>query len=95
MRVSLLADGADGMILAVEDGGPGFPDAGVVERGRSEGRSTGLGLDIVAGTARAAGGEVKLGASRRLGGAMVVVSLPQYQFPRDRERSIRRRRLDR
>lgn len=65
------------ILLTVEDGGSGFPDAGVLERGRSDADSTGLGLDIVAQTARAAGGSIQLGSSKRLGGAMVVVRFPR------------------
>ena len=36
----------DDVLLAIEDGGPGLPDLGVLERGRSHGSSSGLGLDI-------------------------------------------------
>jgi signal transduction histidine kinase len=92
MAVSLFADGDHGIVLAVEDAGPGFRDAGVLERGRSDGQSTGLGLDIVGETTRSAGGEMKIGSSRRLGGAMVVVRLPLHRPGRDRDRSVRRHR---
>lgn len=61
--------------LMVEDGGPGFPDLGVAARGVSGRGSTGLGLDIVARSARTVGGSLELGRSRR-GGARVVVRLP-------------------
>lgn len=95
LRVSLLADDPDGLVLAVEDSGPGFPDLGVMERGRSGSNSTGLGLDIVSATTAQAGGKVRLGRSRRMGGAMVVVWLPVFRFERERDRSIRRRSVGR
>jgi len=71
-----LARLGDTAILRVDDGGAGFPDAGVVERGRSEGSSTGLGLDIAKRTAASAGGSLAVTASRRLGGASVEIRLP-------------------
>ncbi len=74
--VSVLRDSSGHAVVAVEDGGPGFPDGRVVERGRSGGDSTGLGLDIVSSTMKTAGGSMKIGSSRRLGGAMVVLQLP-------------------
>lgn len=79
--VSVMRDSTDHAVVAVEDGGPGFPDARVVERGRSGGDSTGLGLDIVASTVRSAGGSIQIGSSRRLGGAMVVLRLPIDRVP--------------
>lgn len=94
--VSVLVDSSGEAVLAVEDSGPGFPDAGVLERGRSGGNSTGLGLDIVAGTARSAGGSIQVGVSRRLGGAMVVIRLPADNPPiDDSQRSAGRRRFSR
>jgi len=65
----------DDILIAVEDGGPGFPDAGVLERGRSEG-SSGLGLDIARRSAVAAGGDLRVGSSKRLGGSLVAIRLP-------------------
>ena len=54
------------VLLAVEDGGPGIDDpAAVLDRGASAGGSTGLGLDIAASTARAAGGELRIERVRR------------------------------
>lgn len=67
---------ADDVLLAVEDGGPGLPDIGVLERGRSHGSSSGLGLDIARRAAEAAGGDLRAGTSRRLGGAMIAIRLP-------------------
>lgn len=67
---------SDDVLLAVEDGGPGLPDLGVLERGRSHGSSSGLGLDIARRSTEAAGGDFRVGASRRLGGAMIAIRLP-------------------
>jgi signal transduction histidine kinase len=70
--------GEDGRVrLVVEDGGPGITDAAaVLDRGASEGGSTGLGLDIAASAARAAGGELRVEASGALGGSRIVLDLP-------------------
>jgi signal transduction histidine kinase len=53
-----------GAEVVVADGGPGVtePDA-AVERGRSDGGSTGLGLDIARRTAEASGGRLTIGSS--------------------------------
>ncbi len=67
---------SDDVLLAVEDGGPGLPDLGVLERGRSHGSSSGLGLDIARRSTEAAGGDFRVGASRRLGGTMIAIRLP-------------------
>jgi signal transduction histidine kinase len=61
-------------LLRVEDGGPGFPDDSVLERGRGHG--TGLGLDIARRTAESAGGTLVIGRSP-LGGAAVMVTIPR------------------
>lgn len=62
------------VLLTVDDAGPGVadPDAALT-RGVSVGGSTGLGLDIVARAARAAGGELEIGGAP-MGGARVRVS---------------------
>lgn len=65
-------DGEDGIAMIVEDHGPGFPEAGVVERGASAAGSTGLGLDIVQRAAARAGGSLQVG-DRPGGGARVTV----------------------
>lgn len=62
-------------ILVIEDQGPGF-SADMAERGLSPGGSTGLGLDIVARTARSGGGEMTIGASET-GGGRVTVTFPK------------------
>lgn len=49
---------APGLVeLVVADQGPGIADDGLLKRGASGGRSTGLGVDIVRRTAESAGGE--------------------------------------
>lgn len=67
---------SEDVLVAVEDGGPGLPDLGVLERGRSHGSSSGLGLDIARRSTEAAGGDFRVGTSRRLGGAMIAIRLP-------------------
>jgi signal transduction histidine kinase len=51
-----------GAVVTVADEGPGIPD-GAVERGRSGGGSTGLGLDIARRTAEASGGGMHVSSS--------------------------------
>jgi signal transduction histidine kinase len=63
-----------GARLSVADDGPGLPGPDVLERGRSERGSTGLGLDIVRRAAAGSGGTVTIGSSAS-GGARVVVEL--------------------
>lgn len=67
---------AGGVVIGVDDGGPGFP-AGLdpLARGVSGGGSTGLGLDIARRTVERVGGTVRVGKSR-LGGASVELVLP-------------------
>ncbi len=75
LAVTLAAREEGGLVLTVEDGGPGFPDGlDVVRRGTSGAGSTGLGLSIVDKTATESGGGLVLGPSP-LGGARVVVEL--------------------
>ena len=62
--------------LIIEDAGTGFADDSVLERGRSGGAGTGLGLDIARRTATSAGGDLRIGSSDRLGGAAVTVTFP-------------------
>ncbi len=63
-------------LLVIEDGGDGFPDDSVINRGISNSQSTGLGLDIVRRTAESAGGRLTIGSSPHLRGARVLVELP-------------------
>jgi signal transduction histidine kinase len=65
----------DRIELAVDDGGPGIADESVLDRGSSAAGSTGLGLDIAASSAQAAGGALRVERSP-LGGARVVLDLP-------------------
>jgi len=75
VAVTVAARPEGGLVLTVEDGGPGFPaDLDVVERGTSGAGSTGLGLSIADKTATESGGGLSLGASS-YGGARVVVEL--------------------
>jgi signal transduction histidine kinase len=65
--------------VVVDDAGPGFASADV-ERGRSGGDSTGLGLDIARRTAQATGGSLSIGPSP-LGGARVTLELGALEGP--------------
>jgi len=81
------ADGG-GIRLAVEDSGPGIPEAERAKvferyyrvdgaRAASEG-GRGLGLAIAAGIVTAHGGTLRAGASAVLGGAMVIMEIPAH-----------------
>jgi signal transduction histidine kinase len=95
LEVSLSLDPMEGVVLTVEDGGPGLPGSDVVNRGHSNAGSSGLGLDIVRRAAIASGGRLELGRSR-LGGAQVQVVLGSSELRRtertDRQRRQRRTR---
>ena len=71
-----LARIADTAILRIEDAGTGFPDGDVIERGRSGGSSTGLGLDIARRTVESSGGSLVVSRSDTLGGAKVEMRIP-------------------
>lgn len=64
-----------GVTVTVDDAGPGFvnPDLALL-RGRSEGGSTGLGLDIARRVAADTGGDIHIGRSRH-GGACISLWL--------------------
>ena len=64
MRVDVRPREGGGAVVTVTDEGPGT-DAAAVERGRSGGGSTGLGLDIARRTAEASGGRLRLSSSPR------------------------------
>jgi signal transduction histidine kinase len=80
-QVGLVAAGGR-VRLRVDDAGPGIaePEA-ALDRGTSRSGSTGLGLDIAASTARAAGGTLVIGRSP-IGGARVELDLPLLEDPR-------------
>jgi signal transduction histidine kinase len=63
------------IVLSVEDAGPGIEDPDAIGRGQSSAGSTGLGLDIAARAAAAAGGSMRVRRGA-LGGARVVLDLP-------------------
>jgi signal transduction histidine kinase len=63
--------GHEATAVTIADEGPGIAH-GAVDRGRSGGGSTGLGLDIVRRTAEASGGCLEVGASPTGGAAMVM-----------------------
>jgi signal transduction histidine kinase len=72
VRVDVRPRDGGGAVVTVADEGPGT-DAAAVERGRSGGGSTGLGLDIARRTAEASGGRLRLSSSPR--GTEVVLEL--------------------
>lgn len=70
----------DAAVLRVQDDGPGFPAGlAVLDRGRSGGSGSGLGLDIVRRAVERVGGRVELrdADGSRLGGAVVSCRLPR------------------
>lgn len=75
-----------GARLVIADRGPGLPDSLVVQRGRSGGGSTGLGLDIAARTATESGGSLTLGRDPG-GGAVVILQLGGPVAPREKRSS--------
>jgi signal transduction histidine kinase len=75
VRISLTPRAEGGLVLVVEDDGPGYPDdLDVTRRGTSGAGSTGLGMSIVAATAAESGGRLALGTTTT-GGARAEVTL--------------------
>lgn len=75
VRVTLAPRDGGGLVLTVEDDGPGYPDdVDVAGRGTSGAGSTGLGLSIVERTATESGGGLVLSRTAE-GGARAVVEL--------------------
>ena len=73
LTVRLAPRPAGGLVLIVEDEGPGFPDGvDVVRRGTSGAESSGLGLSIAHQTATGSGGGLVVGSSPTGGGRVVV-----------------------
>jgi signal transduction histidine kinase len=72
LHVDLRPRAGGGALVTVRDEGPGMTVA-AIERGMSEGGSTGLGLDIARRTAEASGGALRLGTSAT--GTEVVLEL--------------------
>lgn len=75
VAVTIAPRAGGGLVLTVDDAGPGFPDGiDVLARGTSGGDSSGLGLAIAHQTATGSGGGLEAGRSP-LGGGRVVVTL--------------------
>jgi len=89
IRLSRRAGG--GAWLVVTDDGPGFRSPDPTERGRSNGGSTGLGLDIARRIAESSGGTLTIGRSAS-GGGSVTVGLGPVAGPVDGARRHRRTR---
>ncbi|MFJ6636286.1 sensor histidine kinase [Streptomyces sp. NPDC091376] len=70
MRIKVSRNPEGGAAVTLEDDGPGFSDYRVIERGRSTGGSSGLGLDIARRTATMSGGRLLIGEGAT-GGAHV------------------------
>ncbi len=73
LGVSVCGRPGGGAIVTVTDTGPGLP-GGTIERGRSGGGSTGLGLDIARRTAEASGGALRIVPTAG-GGATLTLEL--------------------
>jgi signal transduction histidine kinase len=71
IEVRMTPRAGGGLVLVVEDGGPGFT-AAAVERGVSDAGSTGLGLSIAAKTATESGGGLRVGSAAGGGGRVEV-----------------------
>lgn len=73
VAITVTARDGGGVVLTVDDDGPGFPaDVDVVRRGESGADSSGLGLAIAHRTATESGGGLVVGRSPAGGGRVVV-----------------------
>ena len=72
LAIRLSRRAAGGAWLVVADDGPGFRSPDPTERGRSDGGSTGLGLDIARRIAESSGGTLAIGPSASGGGSVTV-----------------------
>lgn len=73
VAITVAAREGGGVVLTVDDAGPGFPaDVDVVRRGESGADSSGLGLAIAHRTATESGGGLVVGRSPEGGGRVVV-----------------------
>lgn len=73
IAITVAARDAGGVVLTIDDAGPGFPDdVDVVRRGASGADSSGLGLAIAHKTATESGGGLVVGRSPAGGGRVVV-----------------------
>lgn len=80
--VSLEERTEGGPVITVADGGAGFGDGDLIERGATGGSSTGLGLDIARRVAESSGGSLSVGRSE-LGGAAVTLELGPAETKQD------------
>jgi signal transduction histidine kinase len=69
-----------GAEVVVEDDGSGLATSALAERGRSEGGSTGIGLDVARRAALGVGGEFRVDRSAS-GGARIVMRFPPAGLP--------------
>jgi len=80
LLIAAAGDAASGALIAVEDSGPGVPDA--IRAGLQEAPAStkpfglGLGLAVCREVAAAHGGELRIERSAELGGARFVITLP-------------------
>ncbi len=73
--VRVRADGGT-VVVEVRDGGPGFADPGLAERGRSGAGGTGIGLDVARRTAEAGGGRLTMTSGPDGIGTVAALELP-------------------
>lgn len=72
-RISARPGSDQTAVLTIEDSGAGFDENALIERGRSGGGSTGLGLDIVRKAAERTGGSLSISNTTKGGGRLEVV----------------------